>query len=42
MGYTAVVVKAVSLVALFEGDNGLGFSKAPWSTALNALFLLLK
>lgn len=31
--------KPFSLVAEFEGDNGLGFSKAPWSTALNALFL---
>lgn len=28
-----------SSVALFAGDNGLGFSKAPWSTAVNALFL---
>lgn len=28
-----------SLVALFEADNGLGFSKAPWSPASNALFL---
>lgn len=24
---------------MFEADNGLGFSAAPWSTALNALFL---